>query len=328
MSFASAGNLNMCQVFVNSGAQVDWTDKFGCAAVHYARAQHYLEIVEYLDCVKEVVELPQPEEHQISWLCEAVQKGSTGAVDRFTRSNLALHRDDEGGAEVALHKIISSRVGFGIGEQTPLHLAVSCSFKRGEFGAPDRFYRSDFQVARALLLARADPFAVAAKKDTPLHHAAHSGDLDHYEALLGVYEELYDADEVARLETKLVNSDDFTPRDIALRSKMRMGMLARHGEEETVTLARAGFLAFTINLFETRLERVREAQLQTWWDVLRGLKGNLPSRDDLQKWAAIVEMESPTVSNSKLKWTWASPRSRTTPWLEPQRRDPERRLTT
>merc|ERR1711977_124349 len=97
----------------------------------------------------------------------------------------------------------------------------------------------------------------------------------------------------------MVNSDERTPAEIALRSKMRAGMLGRHHEEESVVLARAGFLAFAVNRFEQRLERVRESQLQTWWEVLRQQKGNLPTREELNKWAEIVEAEeSPKFSAS------------------------------
>jgi hypothetical protein len=293
MAFAASGNLEMCKICVERGAQVDRTDKFNCTAVHYAKALHHDHIVEYLESIKEATELPVPEEHTINWLCNAIYVGCAGAVSRFVRSNLERLQDAPGGPLVAMEALINTKVGSDIGETTPLHLAVRYAYKKNE-----GLYMSDFQVARALLLAKADPFARSAKDDTPLHTAAHTPDLEHYNALLDVYYQLFEGKVCMKLEQDMFNSEGSSPGEMAVRNRMREKMLGRHDEEEEITLVRGGFLAFAINRFEQRLERVREAQLPTWWEVLRSQKGSL-TREDLFKWNEIIsEEEAPALSRS------------------------------
>lgn len=297
MAFAAAGDLNMCKVLVEYRAQVDWTDNFGCGAVHYARALRHKHVETFLDGLKQVIELPQtPPEHSIEYLAQAAQKGCAGAVWRFQRSNLHL-LDMNGGTitsnEDTIAQLVSQKIGTN--EDTPLHRAMFGCVDVDQGTGLQRFYRSDFQVARSLLLVRANPMAVTKKRDTPLHLAALTGVPNIYDALLTELKAYTDDPAMLKeMEETMVNEDDQVPRDIFARQCHASITMFRglHDDDsnEKITLLRVGFLAFDFNRiesrredFELRLGRMREAKAQTWFELIR--RGNLPTKEEIDRCA-------------------------------------------
>eukprot|EP00928_Gymnodinium_smaydae_P030703 TRINITY_DN22757_c0_g1_i1.p1 TRINITY_DN22757_c0_g1~~TRINITY_DN22757_c0_g1_i1.p1 ORF type:complete len:1758 (-),score=323.58 TRINITY_DN22757_c0_g1_i1:336-5531(-) len=328
MSFAASGNLEMCKKLVSCRAMVDWADSFRCTAVHYARALAHDEVEQYLISVKPLKELPNPKARTIQYLCEAASKGCVGAVYRFVQANSQSQEEtdadaaggesdtdsetEKGGASKSLRSVQTSTIsedaisaGATVAElvsvkvkpfdYTPLHMAVwACAGKDAE--GHELYYRSTFNVCRALIRANADPMAQTSKRDTPLHLAAQRGIVDLYDDLVDELSAAMDPDKLELLETKIQNNEEQVPYDLLNQNQRTRKVRGLFLDEERLepTLLRTAFLAFDINRstnqMANRLDKVRLNMATTWWDLLRNLRteGNMPTKQAILHQMAIA----------------------------------------
>mmetsp|Transcript_73435 Transcript_73435/g.203942 ORF Transcript_73435/g.203942 Transcript_73435/m.203942 type:complete len:1612 (-) Transcript_73435:131-4966(-) len=276
MSFAASGNLDMCKRLVECRAQVDWHDRFGCGALHYAQALEHPEVEDYLGTVQSGAELPRADESTIEYLCEAANSGCCGAVARFVRSNAAIIAEAETAIEAngsndantaifpSVEQLLCQKVANH--KLTPLHIAVRAALTFDPTG----------QVSRALLLAKADPTLASSNGDTALHLAAETGSSELYDHILQAIHVAHDPDTVALLQSR-ENQWGQDPKDL-LRRTIGRGEMRQLGDEEydeEDILKRSVFMAFGHNVLLNRLEIIRENKAMTWFEVIRMHKGNL-----------------------------------------------------
>eukprot|EP00929_Paragymnodinium_shiwhaense_P065131 TRINITY_DN32687_c0_g1_i1.p1 TRINITY_DN32687_c0_g1~~TRINITY_DN32687_c0_g1_i1.p1 ORF type:complete len:1670 (-),score=391.58 TRINITY_DN32687_c0_g1_i1:147-5156(-) len=284
MAFAAAGDMDMCRKLIERRASLDWHDKFGCDATHYALAHQQYDLQIHLQKVKVVVELPRPDESSVDYLKEAVRTGCSGPIYRFLRANGAIHEKDkprakakaparprgrpeplDEGPPAAVVELLNQRMDdYG---RTLLHMCIRDARECDPAG----------QVCRVLLHARADPALANNRGDTVLHHAAERGNAELYSYLLEAIK-LEHGQEKADLMERTENMHGQAPREYLLRSINR-GALRRAGMEEPPDphriLKRVGLMAFKHVLLTAKLDACRESEARTWFEIIMTYKGDL-----------------------------------------------------
>lgn len=236
MCFAAAGNLDMCKVLVEWKAQLT-LDKFGCGPVSYAKAMGCEEVERYLGRLKHMAETPLKDGEDLgTFLSQAASNGCCGAVCKGM--SVPLGEDGEP-RPVPLGEDGERNLQFlsepcGPYENTPLHLAIEAA-KEADPTA---------QMARALLLAKADPLAKTSKGDTPLHLAAAMGNESLYERLLQCVTERAGSEACESL-TQATNEFGQTPKDCLMRTLARLEQTERSAHDQDYKeLLSIGFFGF------------------------------------------------------------------------------------
>mmetsp|Transcript_42351 Transcript_42351/g.76861 ORF Transcript_42351/g.76861 Transcript_42351/m.76861 type:complete len:1558 (+) Transcript_42351:136-4809(+) len=259
MLFAAGGEAEMCRVLVKFGAQPHTRDKYGCAAVHYARALGHDRIDEYLNSLCEVEVFQSAELNFV----EAIQNGCAGAVWRL----ITAQASGEGAAqdEPSPAALAALSAPMGPYRQTPLHLAVEAAATSVSDGAPQQNANDPTgQVCRALVRAGADVMARNTKNETPLHLAAAKGHRLLYRFLQEAVSLHVGAEELAAMEASDENWSGQTPKTLLERSIVRHGL--RHAGQtrrEDDLLLRVALHAFEHNLMTARLDSFGR-RLETW----------------------------------------------------------------
>jgi len=293
MLFAAGGEEDMCRLLVECGAQPHAFDKYGCAAVHYARALGQDHVAEYLASLVEVEILETAELNFV----EAIQNGSAGAVYRLVKS--LSQEQEEGGTPPSLAALSTP---MGPYRQTPLHLAVDAAGASGTINDPGAQQIPNDptgQVCQALVRAGANVMARNSKNETALHSAAAKGHRILYRVLQEAVSMNLGAAELAVMETLDENWSGQTPKTLLERSIVRHG-LRKAGEtrREDDLLLRVALNAFEQNLitarldaFGRRLESWREDNAIPMLDLLRRMN---PS-ERLKAWKAAAVREATRV---------------------------------
>jgi hypothetical protein len=159
-----------------------------------------------------------------------------------------------------------------VGTVSLLHVALRAATeksKRGNLLSTD----PTGQVARALLLARANPLVKDKNGETALHHAALSGRQDLYDKVK------HAATAFTRSSRELENLEATdqgligAPRDVLARTIQRMHLAAQRRTSVEYssgrTLLFAGLMAFRAMLLERKLDAWRRENELTWYDVIK-----------------------------------------------------------
>jgi hypothetical protein len=81
MTFAAAGDLDLCEQLVNAKAQIGPTDNFRCNAIHYAQVFGHNKIETYLQSVTPTISLGmKPGQDVNKLILDAVMGGCCGAL--------------------------------------------------------------------------------------------------------------------------------------------------------------------------------------------------------------------------------------------------------
>jgi len=166
MSFAAAGDLELCQELVAARSEVQWIDGSCCSAVHYALSLKRTPVVEFLRSQRAITEVPLKHsslQDVAQYLLKATQEGCCGAVHRGADSLRNMQFLKKQNEAIPFKDVLRER--FGPSRWTLLHYAVKVLRSADPAG----------QVCRALLLAKADPRLLCADGETALHWAASLG---------------------------------------------------------------------------------------------------------------------------------------------------------
>jgi len=258
---------------------VQWYDKFGCSAVHYARAFGHRHVEEFLETVKSMPYLGRIPIGQLhaTYLPEAVKEGCCAGVWRYVTEVQRLADGSAEGDEVTLivpetlsegNQQLAADVGqllskhydpFG---ETLLHIAVMAA-QHGKDPSGT--------VTRALLLYRADAMAATTKNDQPLHYAAGAG-LNHIYALLveAVTEALGGDEQAVRaIEEEASNFAGQTPGKMLVNTILSQSLKKdRALADDSDFLKRMGFFAFRHARMTAQLYQWRGGHAVHLFDVL------------------------------------------------------------
>merc|ERR1711865_592971 len=123
------------------------------------------------------------------------------------------------------------------------------------------------QVARALLLAKANPFAITTKGDTPLHYAAACGSQSLYDCLLCCVAERA-GEEAAEKLAKTTNEFGQTPRDCLGRTLTRNEHKEKQASiQDDKALMSLGFFGFLHCVQEAHVEKLIETHASSMLDM-------------------------------------------------------------
>ncbi|CAE7529320.1 Ankrd17 [Symbiodinium natans] len=261
MCFAAAGDLEVVQALVESGAEVQWIDGYCCNAIHYAQSMKRSDVVEYLRSVRVVTEVPLKHtsaQDVVQYLLKAVQDGCCGAVQRASTCIRTMQAMAQAGDDAPqLRDVLRSRFGF---ELSLLHFAVKVVANVDPAG----------QVCRALLMAKADPRLASAVGDTPLHFAASDGCSEIYDELARATLKLEAEDAVrGRLvggagaaeeagSAELLAETQKILRRRLVRQEVESEDWRRSADEDTSKWLQAGLLAFKHAVLQQKLRRERD----------------------------------------------------------------------
>lgn len=174
MSFAAAGELELCKELINARSEVQWIDGSCCSAVHYALSLKRMPVVDFLRAQRAITEVPLKHnslQDVAQYLLKAVQEGCCGAVHRGADSLRNMQFLKKQSDSIAVKEVLRER--FGPSRWTLLHYAVKVLRSADPAG----------QVCRALLQAKADPRLLCADGETPLHWASSLGQQQVFDAL-------------------------------------------------------------------------------------------------------------------------------------------------
>eukprot|EP00435_Cladocopium_sp_Y103_P018679 s1847_g4.t1 len=176
MSFAAAGELELCKELINARSEVQWIDGSCCSAVHYALCLKRTPVVDFLRAQRAITEVPLKHnslQDVAQYLLKAVQEkeGCCGAVHRGADSLRNMQFLKKQTDSIPFKEVLRER--FGPSRWTLLHYAVKVLRSADPAG----------QVCRALLVAKADPRLLCADGETPLHWVASLGHQQVFDAL-------------------------------------------------------------------------------------------------------------------------------------------------